>query len=614
MSNLRISELDFDQIKSNLKTYLSSQTEFSDYDFEGSGLSVLLDILAYNTHYNAYLANMVVNEMFLDSAVKRSSAVSIAKHLGYTPRSVQGSTAYVDITVLNPTGSPSSLTLDRYNSFSSSVNGTVYNFLNTDSITIQPVDGVYKFSNVPIKEGRLLQYSYNVVSPGPSEKYEIPNSLVDTSSILVSVQNSSTDTTTTIYSQANGLIDYDSTSTVYFIEENPMGNYQLYFGDGIIGKKLVPGNIITIQYLVCGGTAANVSGAITQTFVADNTIGGSSNIIITTIANSTGGADRESISSIKFNAPRANLNKNRAVTKNDYSSLIKAQYTQIESISVWGGEENTPPAYGKVFISLKPYSGYTINENVKNEIKNVILKERQMLTVIPEFIDPDYIFVNLNVDIKFNKNSTTLNSSQISSLARTAISDYFTNNLQHFEKPFYYSQLLENINNINTSVLSVIVSVSVQKRITPVLNVSNAYISENTIKFNNKLHPGHLQSTKFFISRNGIILTVRIKDIPNDTTPAGYNGKGDVRLYDVNDNLDLGSIGTIDYANGTITITNITPVGYPAGQYDIYITTEAQEDSYDITADKNQIIVLDDSTESAVSSRLPGITINVTSV
>lgn len=613
MANLRIAELDFDTIKSNLKTFLQSQAEFTDYDFEGSSLSVLLDILSYNTHYNAYLANMLVNEMFLDSAVKRSSVTSIAKHLGYTPKSVTGSKATINIVVNNPTGTPVTLTLERYSSFSSTINGIPYTFLNTVPYTIQPVNGVYTFNNVSIKEGKLLEYGYTVVSPGTDEKYEIPNSSVDTSTLLVTVQTSTTDTTLSTYTLCNDITAADGNSKVYFLEENPFGNFQIYFGDGIIGKKLTAGNIIRIQYLASTGAATNVSGLISQSFASDGTIGGSSNITVTTVANSTGGGDRETISSIKFNAPRFNLTKNRAVTKTDYASIIKTEYSMVEAVSVWGGEENVPPAYGKVFISLKPYNGFIIEDSVKTEIKNTILKDRQVLTVVPEIVDPDYIYINLVANINYNKNLTNLSSSNIASLARTAIVDFFNNQLQQFEKPFYYSQLIEDLNNINSSVLSVLLEIKAQKRISPVLNVSNAYLNQDSLKFNNKLHPGQLESTRFFIVRDGVTYTVRLKDLP-DTMPPSYDGTGTIRMYNIEDNYDFGSIGTINYLTGEVSINNIVPVGYPSNQFDISISCSVQEQSYNINAYKNQIIVLDDNTETSTSSRLPGLTINVTAL
>lgn len=613
MANIRVSELDFDQIKSNLKTYLKAQSEFSDYDFEGSGLSVLIDILAYNTHYNAYLANMLANEMFLDSAVKRSSAVSIAKHLGYTPRSTRGAVATIDVTVTNPTGLPTNLTLDRYSPFTSSIGGTAYTFLTTEPVTIQPVNGIYTFSNLKIKQGTLLDYSYTVVSPGPDEKYEIPNDGVDTATLLVTVQTSAIDTTLTTYTLSTDITGVDGQSEIYFLEENAMGKYQLYFGDGVIGKSLAAGNIVRIQYLVSAGADANVSGTIAQSFTSGSSIGGSTTIAITTISNSSGGAAKETLSSIKFNAPRTNQAKNRAVTKNDYATLIKSEYPTVESISVWGGEENSPPAYGKVFISLKPVDGLTVDQAVKDDIKNTILKDRKVVAITPEFVDPDYLFVNLTVNARYNRNLTTYSPSQISNLLQTEIINYFDNNLQQFELPFYYSQLLNNLSGVDKSIVSLLLELSVQKRILPVLNVSNSYISENALYFNNRLHPGGISSTRFFIVRDGNTTLVEMRDLPNDSPP-NYDGTGTIRLYNSSTNTDLGAIGTVNYATGLVELNNITPIGYPANQYEIAITCQVQENSYDLTARKNQIIVYDESTQNTSAGKLPGITINVTTV
>lgn len=615
MANLRIAELDFDTIKTNLKEYLKSQDTFTDYDFEGSGLSILLDILAYNTHYNAYLANMVVNEMFLDSAVKRSSAVSLAKHLGYTPTSIRGSTAVVNVTVTSPTGSPTSLTLERYTSFSTTINGTSYNFLTIDPVTAAPVDDVYTFSDVTIKEGTLLQYSYTVVTPGPDEKYEIPNPDADLSTLYVTVQTSTSDSTTTVYTRTIDITNLSNASTVYYVEENAAGNYQLYFGDGVLGKKLTAGNIVKIQYLVCTGAATNVSNLVDQTFGFSGSIGGSSNVAISVTSNSTGGADRESISSIKFNALGSYQSRNRAVTKTDYSNLIKSSYPNIEAVSVWGGEENVPPNYGRVYISLKPFEGFTVSAATKEEIKTDLLSSRSMLTVTPEFVDPDYIYINLLINLEYNKNLTTLSSYGIRDLAETAVLNYFNTNLQKFNLPFYYSQLLQRLNEINSSVLNVLTEVRVQKRITPILNTTNSYVGDTIIKFNNKLHPNGLQSTRFFITQGDLTVPVRMADqhLPVESAP-DYNGTGEVYLYNPDNNTRINTIGSINYGTGEVTINSLAPTGFPSGVFDIRITCEAQEASYNITSTRNQIIVLDDSTESPSTNRLAGLTINATPV
>lgn len=613
MANIRVSELDFDQIKTNLKNYLQSQSEFTDYDFDGSGLSVLIDILAYNTHYNAYLANMLANEMFIDSAVKRSSVVSLAKHLGYTPRSTAGSVATLDITVTDPAGLPTTLTLDRFSPFTSTINGTAFTFLTIEPATIQPVNGIYTFSNIKVKQGTLLDYSYTVVDPGPDEKYEIPNTGVDTSTLFVTVQNSAIDTTLATYTLVTDITGVSGSSTVFFLEENALGNYQIYFGDGIIGRKLVAGNIVRILYLVSVGEDANVSGSITQTFTSGGSIGGATNVAITTVSNSSGGASKESISSIKFNAPKFDQSKNRAVTKNDYAVLIKSQYPTVESISVWGGEENTPPAYGKVFISLKPFSGLTVDPVVQETIKNTILKDRKVVAITPEFVDPDYLFVNLEINARYNRNLTSQSTSQISNLIRNEIVSYFNTNLQQFELPFYYSQFIGRLSSVSQAIVSVLAELRIQKRILPILNVSNSYVEENSLKFNNRLHPGGITSTRFFIVRDGQTTLVNIRDLPDDSPP-NYNGTGTLKIYNVSNEVDLGSIGTVNYATGEVEITGLIPVGYPANQFEIALTCQVQENSYDLAADKNQIIIYDESTENTAAGRLPGITVNITAI
>jgi hypothetical protein len=612
MSNLRIAELDFDQIKTNLKTFLNAQTEFTDYDFEGSGLSILLDVLAYNTHYNAYLANMVVNEMFLDSAVKRSSAVSIAKHLGYTPVSARGAVANLDIVVTNPSNLPASLTMDRYTPFTSTVDGVPYTFLTTDAKTAQRVGSTYTFADVDVTEGTLLSYSYVVSDITPAAKYEIPNEAVDTTTIKVSVQTSSSDTTTNTYTLSTDITGIGSTSAVYYLEQNPQGKYQIYFGDGIIGKSLAAGNIITIQYLVATGSAVNVSSTVSQSFTAGTTIGGSSSIAITVNSNSTGGANTESITSIKFNAPRVNASKNRAVTATDYEALILANYAGAESVSVWGGEDNDPPYYGKVLISLKPYSGFTISDATKNSIKNNILKTKQGITIIPEFVDPTFFFVNITADIVYNSSITTLSSDQIKTQVNTAITDYFSTNLQKFNREFIYSALTSAILAKNSSITSALISLKLQRRIIPTLNTTNIFTGDTSIKYRNPLKPGTIFSSYFFISVGGVSTLVKITDLPNDTPP-NDSGSGVLRLVNVvNSSIVAANVGTVNYGTGVVSISGITPTGTPTGVTDIRITGTVQEASYNLAVSRSEILVQDDTTINKIGGLLAGTTINVT--
>lgn len=618
MANLRIAELDFDEIKQNLRTFLNSQSEFVDYDFEGSGLSVLIDILAYNTHYNAYLANMLVNEMFLDSAVKRSSAVSIAKHLGYTPRSARGARAIVDITVNSPPGLPSSLTIPRYTAFTGTAVGLqTYTFYNTESVTINASDAGYVFNDVTLKEGKYYEYSFNVVSPGPSEKYEIPNQNIDTTTLTVSVQNSSIDSTTTIYRISTDILNIDSESQVYFLEENSKENYQLFFGDGVLGKKLTAGNIVRIQYLVASGVDPNISSSVSQTFTTNASIGGTSNIVISTVSNSSGATSKESIDSIKFNALKT-PSQNRLVTKSDYEQTILNNYTEIESVSVWGGEDNDPPVYGKIFISLKPYSGFIVDNTLKDNILNTTLRNKNILTVSPVFVDPEYIHLNLDVLIKFNSSTTSLTSAQLIENTRTAVISFANSNLQKFEKNFYGSQLDDIILNIDPSVVSVYKKIKIQRRIEPLLFTRSSYIGNNKLKFNNPIQPGEFTSTKFLTSLNNITYTVNIVDEPDDMPP-NPNGSGTLKMYTVDSSpLFLKDVGTINYATGDIELNEILVTGYPQStitrQYQIQLTGVLGTSTTDVSSGSNQIIVLDDSVESSISGRLAGLTIDAIAV
>ena len=614
MANLRIAELDFDTIKTNLKTFLKAQNEFSDYDFEGSGLSTLIDLLSYNTHYNAYLANMLVNEMFLDSAVKRTSAVSIAKHLGYTPRSVRGAKATITVQVNNPAGSPSSLTMDRFTPFTTTVNGTIFTFLNTIPYTIAPSGANYIFSDIEIVEGQNFEYKYTVSSPGPSEKFVIPAENVDTSTLRVLVQNSSADTIQTVYSLYNELSAVESDSLVYYIEENANGRYQIYFGDDVLGKKLTAGNIVIIQYLVSNGTEGNVSNLLSQTFSLSGTIDGNSNVTITVGSNSTGGAFKETISEIKFNAPRQYLSQNRAVTSEDYKTIIQTNYPLAQSIAVWGGEDNVPPIYGKVLISLKPYAGYVISNLTKESIKNDILASKKSLGIQIDFVEPQYFYVNLIVTVNYNSRNTTLSNSQLKTLATNAITNYFSNNLEKFDADFYLSKLTKAIDDSNSAIVGSLITLSLQKRIEPTLNVNNSYQSTDSIRFFHKIKPYGISSTRFNVIIGTETTAVTITDIPNDT-PINENGLGTLILKNVlTDSTISTNIGSINYATGELIITSLLPIGYPSGQTDIRINAKLQEASYNLIANREQIIVLDDSTLDPLANRQPGLTLTAVDV
>lgn len=613
MANLRIAELDFDQIKTNLKAFLNAQTEFSDYDFEGSSLSVLIDILAYNTHYNAYLANMMMNEMFLDSAVKKSSAVSLAKMLNYTPISVRGAIANLDVTVTSPTGLPPSITMERYTPFSTTVDGTSYTFLTNKTYTASRVGTTYTFTDVDVIEGSLQNFSFVASTPGPQEKYIIPSLSIDTTTLQVVVQTSATNTTLETFTLCTDITGIDNTSSIFFLEQNSQGKYEIYFGDGVLGKKLTAGNIITAKYIASSGTGANVSDTITQTFTASASIGGSNSITTVVNSNSSGGTDAETISSIKFNAPRVNATKNRAITADDFKTLIATNYSGAESIAVWGGEDNDPPYYGRVLISLKPFEGSFISDATKNLIATSILKERQMINIQPLFVDPDYLYIQLVVSANYNSTLTNLSLEGIKDLINTKITEYFNTNLNQFGKNLYSSQLTKFILEQNQSLVSITPVLKVQKRITPTLNAVNSYSSTSAIKFQNRIHPSELTSTKFYVNYDGTQTLVYLNDV-SDTNPPDYSGTGTVYLVNSTSGTLLNSIGTVDYSTGVLTIDSLTPTGYITGQTGIYITANLQELNSDVIVSRNQIVVLDTSEKSAASGRNAGVEIYVSAI
>ena len=612
MANYRISELDFDEIKINLKQFLVNYRDkdknliFKDYDFEASSLSILLDLLSYNTHYNAYLANMVANEMFLDSAVKRESAVSISKHLGYTPLSYRSAKAQVSFVIANPAGNPTTLTLPKFSPFSTIIDGTLYTFVNLDSVTISPVNDEYLFSNVDLVEGQPLNFTYRVNASGPDEKYSIPNNNIDTSTIRVVVQNSYSDTTQTTYTVAGNLEALTGQSQVYFIEESPTGYYEIFFGDGVLGKKLSDGNLVRIEYLVSNGSKCNVSNEIDQEFSLQTNVGGV-NLEAPIIAsrNSTGGDEADNLEEIKFKAPRFLSSFNRAVTANDYKAIIESNYPLVESISVWGGEENIPPVYGKVFISLKPYSGYTINTELKEKIKLEILADRKMMSIIPEFKDPNYLFVTVNAKVKFDPKNSKYNQSEITTLVRAKIEEYFQQELQKFDKDFVYSKLSRAIDSVDLSILGNAVSFQIQKRITPLVNTESIYTGTSALKFANQLVSNTIQSTVFYYKKDNIIYSVYIKDI----LTAGTTGT--LNLYNsLTDTILIQNIGTVDYVKGTITIPSLTPAGYYENNNDIRISAKITE--LDIQSSRDLILIIDDSTSSSIIKRSAGLTVTIT--
>jgi len=609
-----LSQLDFDQIKDNLKLFLKDQSTFSDYDFEGSGLSLLLDVLAYNTHYNAYIGNMFANEMFLDSAVKRSSAVSLAKHLGYTPSSVTSARANVDINVFEVADSPATITLDAKTPFTTSIKGNSFTFFNLESATLRN-DGTGRYigSGVELVEGTLRNLSFAVATPGPDEKYEIPDLDIDTSTLKVSVQGSFSNTSIDSYNLTVDTTNVTSSSRVFYLEMNPQEKYQIFFGDGIIGNKLISGNLVNIEYLKSKGKDANTSDNASIDFQTTS-IGGSSNVSILPTTNPSTGSDADTLSSIKFKAPRVNAARNRAVTANDYKSLIEANFSDAESVIVFGGEDNIPPKFGKVIISLKPFDGFSISQSTKDSIISSVLANKKVMAVQPEFVDPEFFFVNLEVNIEFNSLRTSLTSDEIRTLVTETIDAYFSSDLQKFDKDFEKAQLIKNILDADNSIRTVIILIKLQKRESVNLNAVNTFRDDDSIKFGNRLQPGTISSSRFFELFQNTTTLVNMTDIP-DTVPADNNGTGKIVVRNASTEAILNdNVGNVNYQTGEIILNEFTPTALPENVSDFRFTSSIQEVGQNIEANRNQILLRDKTTLDAAAGRDAGLVVNVTSI
>ena len=454
-TNLNVTELDFDQIKDNLKNYLKQQTEFNDYNFEGSGLSTLLDVLAYNTHYNAVAAHYSLNEAFLDSAQIRGNVVTRAKLLGYVPRSVLAPKATIKIVVDNSAGPsfPTTLTLPRGTKLTTTVQGETYQYVVVNSQTVTgSATQQFTFDAVEIAEGTYKSLLYRVDNDIESQKFQISDSDVDTSTLRVRVQENEEALTYDIYSRFESLLNVDSASQIHYIQENTNGKYEVYFGDGVIGKKPINNNIVTLDYIYTHGDESN--GA--STFTLSSTLGGLVNATytVTTVTPSAGGADRESMESIRFNAPLTFTAQNRAVTSDDYRAIILKSFSNVSSISTWGGEDNDPIDFGKVYVAIKPLTGATLTPAEKLTIKDTVLKGKNIVSITPEIVDPNFTNLELDVFFKYNPNLTDRTNVELQGVVRDTISDYNFNNLNKFDGVFRYSQILKAIDSSDRSILN----------------------------------------------------------------------------------------------------------------------------------------------------------------
>lgn len=508
---LTVSELDFTDIKANLKNFLRDQSEFSDFDFEAAGINVLLDILAYNTHYNAFYLNMVANEMFMDTALLRDSVVSHAKTLGYVPTSSTAARATVDLEIYRPAGnSQASLTLPKFTRFQSSVldGGTSYTFINKNASVgnYDETCGRFCFHNLYIYQGQPVSYTFTYdATNNTNQTFELPDSGIDTSSLEVIVQESSTSIRTERFTLSTDATTVSSNSAIFYIQESRNGKYSIYFGDDIIGKKLVNGNVVIVSYVKTDGAAANKANA----FTLAETVGGFTSSVIFPIAAASGGSSPESVEKIRFSAPKFYTSSGRGVTADDITALINQKYPYFDAVTVWGGDENDPPVYGKVFVSAKPTGGYEITETEKTSIISNIIKPICVVTVTPEFVDVDYNYINVYAKVFYDPTKTSLSLDGIKTVVRNAIIAYKNVDLDTFNSKYRQSRLLRTIDDSNLAINYSDADCTIEKRIIPALGVSRNYtlnygtsISREDSKFRISSSPAYTQYDEDGVLRN----------------------------------------------------------------------------------------------------------------
>jgi len=592
---LSVTEFDFDEVKDNLKVFLSGQTEFTDYDFEGSGMNAMLDVLAYNTHYLGFNANMLANEMFLDSASLRSSVVSHAKTLGYIPNSARAAVATVNV-VLN-TSSLTSATMTAGTVFKSTVDGTDYQFVTSDSITASTVGSSIPFLLVKIYEGTFVTTRYTVDSTDADQRFLVPNRRADTSTLKVVVQNSSSDNTTTTFTQATDITQVTDSSNAYFLQEVENGKFEVYFGDGVIGTALSDGNIVILTYVVSNTTAANSA----SIFKNSASIANVTDVSVEVVDVANGGSEPETITSIKYNAPLDYASQGRCVTTEDYKVYAKKLYANAKSVQVFGGESGSfdtslgvvsTAEYGKVFISIVSTTGLNLTTSEKKQLVTDFGKYT-VASITPVIVDPETIFIILNVTFKYDSSKTTSSASQIESEITNDLTSYNTNTLEQFEGLFRHSKITRLVDDANSSILNNTTNVTLGKFFTPTTTAAASY----NLYFNNALynpHTGHNASGGGILSSTGFFIS-------GDTTNEHFfddNGEGVVRLYYTQSGIKVytdSTAGTINYATGAIAIDSIfiTTVSDVDGGTSTQIRITVIPNSKDIVPIRNQVLKID---------------------
>ncbi len=586
---LNIAELDFTQIKENLIGFLQNQSEFVGYNFRGSSFDVLLDVLAYNTHYNAYYANMVANEMFLDSATLRNSVVARSKHLGYLPRSAKGSKASVNLTI-TPSDDPAVITIPRFTQFQGDVDGINYIWCTSDSHAVNiNANLIYTVSDVELTQGIPISYRYTAATADVDQRYLLPNANIDTDTLTVTVQTSETESASFAYDLANDITTVNSTSKHYFLDAQDDGLFEVQFGDGILGKEIANGNIITLAGLVTDAGATNGC----KSFSVVSSVGGYSNVQIITSSAAGGGVAQADIEEIKFNAPKNFDAQNRCVTVYDYVSLVKRDYPAAQSVVAWGGEDSDPPIYGKVYIAIKPRVGNVLSTAAKERIERSILAKRNVVGVTSVVVDPDYVYLGLDSTVKYDSSLTSNSEAILKKTVTSTIRNFGASNLKDFDKAFRYSNVIKLIDEAEVSIKSNQTAVSLKRYLYPLIGSTAAY----TLKFSNEIyHPsntfwGSITSSKFSYrdTANTVWEDCRFQD---------ENGYIQVyRKFGIDRILVANNIGTITYSIGQINLTGFLPeaIGTVITGNTEPMTVSIIPASSDIKPVREQILLMEDS-------------------
>lgn len=590
-TNKLISELDYESIRSNIAAFIANNTNFTDYNYEGSGLSYLMNILAYNTHYNAIYLNMAMNENFLDTAQLRSSVVSLAKQLGYTPRSKKSSIAELSFTINEPdTSKANGNTIYIYNTdkFTSEKSGITYIFSPINTVSATSSGGKYIFSDLMLREGSYITANYTAATGGLSEKFLIDNFNIDLDSIEVVVQKTQNQSTTTsTYQKIDDVKTLTPDSEIYYIFETTDKRFQISFGDGILGKKINPGDTITIRYQTSRGSESNNCGGFTFASTIDGRFT-NSDLIFTNIVPSYGGDEEESIDTIRYNAINNFKTQGRAVTAEDYKFFIERDYPLAQTVSVWGGQDNDPPIYGKVFMSFKPQNGFVLTNAEKERILTDIIKDKNVVTVIPEIVDPTYTFILIDSIVRYNSKGTVLKPSDIKQIVQNRISLYNDTVLSKFGTQFNYSDFVTYIDESDNSIIGNITRISLRKNIPVTVNASLQYF----VDFQNAIHPGTLRNKTPFKAVNDQTLGFSNFDFYIDD-----DGLGNVRIYrfsgETSEKIIVKSnTGTVDYNTGKVTLNNFYPSSVNSdGSFDL-ICRPSDYSIGDISSSRNNILLI----------------------